>query len=422
MAALALAGLRVLEFGQIWSGPHCTRLLADLGAEVIKIESPRRPDLIRGPVHPSSPHEGTYPDDDPGERPYNRHGYFNERNRNKFGLALDVRHPQGRRVALELAAVSDVVVDNYAAGVMDRLGLGYDALRRARPDIIVVSMSGFGATGPERDYVGYGATFDYLAGFATVTGYADGVPQNLGINVGDPVAALHAAGAILAALIFRRATGRGQFIDLSQRESATRLSAPMLLEYQVEGIAPGPQGNRHRTMAPHGCYPCAGDDSWIAIAVENDRQWEALAGLSGLAQDERFADVVSRRRHAEELDGLVAAWTRKWERDELVSALRRAGVPCGPVNTARDLFEDQHLRARGFILSIAHPEAGTHEYFGVPWKPATDDMPVRPAPCFGEHNRELLGRPLGYSREGIEELEAAGVIASAPAASWDGSW
>lgn len=425
MAALPLAGVRVLDFSNIWSGPHCTRLLGDLGAEVIKIESPRRPDLIRGPVRPSSPHEGTYPDDDPGPRPYNRHGYFNERNRNKLGLAIDAADPRGREVILELAAVSDVVLDNYAAGVMERLGLGYGHLREARPDIIVVSMSGFGATGPERDYVGYGATFDYLAGYATTTGYEAGVPQNLGINAGDPVAALHAAGAVLAALVYRRATGRGQFIDLSQRESATRLSFDLLLTYQLIGRETAPRGNGHPTMAPHGCYPCAGEDRWVAIAVEGDRQWAAFAtaiGEPALAADPRFRDVVSRVRHAAALDDVVARWTMTREREDVVARLRVAGVPCGPVTTAEDLYADPHLRARGFICPIAHPEAGAHEYFGLPWLPAGADMPRRPAPCFGEHNREVLGRILGYDEERIGALEAAGVIASEPAPSWDGTW
>lgn len=425
MSALPLAGIRVLDFSNIWSGPHCTRLLADLGAEVIKIEAPRRPDLIRGPVRPSSPHEGTYPDDEPGARPYNRHGYFNERNRNKLGLAIDAADPRGREVILELAAVSDVVLDNYAAGVMERLGLGYDRLRKARSDIIVVSMSGFGSTGPERDYVGYGATFDYLAGYATTTGYEDGVPQNLGINAGDPVAALHAAGAILAALVFRRATGRGQFIDLSQRESANRLSVELLLAYQLTGTEPRLRGNRHPTMAPHGYYPCAGEDRWVAIAVEDDRQWAALAGIIGdpaLAADPRFSDVVSRVRNADALDEIVARWTASRERDEVVAALRAKGVPCGPVTTAQDLYADPHLWARGFICSIAHPEAGTHEYFGLPWSPAAAQMPRRPAPCFGEHNRQVLVRVLGYHEERIRALEAAGVLASEPAPSWDGTW
>ncbi len=425
MAELPLTGVRVLDFSNIWSGPHCTRLLADLGAEVIKVESPRRPDLIRGPVRPSSPHEGTYPDDEPGPRPYNRHGYFNERNRNKLGVAIDAADPRGREVLLDLAAVSDVVLDNFAAGVMERLGLGYERLRAVRSDLIVVSMSGFGATGPERDFVGYGATFDYLAGFASVTGYRDGVPQNVGINAGDPVAALHAAGAILAALIYRKRTGRGQFIDLSQRESATRLSAEFLAAYQLTGREPLRTGNRHPTMAPHGCYPCAGEDRWIAIAVERDTQWAALAGVMGsphLASDERFADVVSRVRHVADLDRLVAAWASPRDRDELVAALREAGVPCGPVTTAQDLYADAHLRARGFICTIRHPEAGEHEYFGLPWRPAANEMPRRPAPCFGEHNRQVLGGILGYPTERIDALEAAGVIAAAPAPSWDGSW
>lgn len=425
MAALPLSGIRVLDFSNIWSGPHCTRLLADLGAEVIKIESPRRPDLIRGPVRPSSPHEGTYPDDEPGRRPYNRHGYFNERNRNKLGLAIDAASPRGREVILDLAAVSDVVLDNYAAGVMERLGLGYDRLRGARPDIIVVSMSGFGATGPERDYVGYGATFDYLAGYASVTGYRDGVPQNLGINAGDPVAALHAAGAILAGLIYRRATRRGQFVDLSQRESATRLSVELLLEYQLAGREPPLRGNRHPTIAPHGVYPCAGDDRWVAIVAENDRQWVALCramGEPGVAFDPRFGDVVSRVRHAEALDELISRWTMVREREDVVAVLRGAGVPCGPVNTAADLYENPHLRARGFLRRIAHPEAGVHEYFGLPWRTAGLEMPLRPAPCFGEHNGEVLRRILGYDEGRIRALEAAGVLASEPAPSWDGTW
>ena len=324
MSRLPLVGVRVVDLSIIWAGPHCTRLLADMGAEVIKVESQGRFDPIRGPLQPRQPADGCYPGNEPGERPYNRHGYFNERNRNKLGLCLDLQHPRGRDAFLRLVAVSDVVVENFSAGAMDRLGLGYRELRRAKAEIIMASMPSFGCTGPESHYVGYGATNDQMSGIVSVTGYEDGEPQNIGINASDPLAGQHAAAAILAALYHREGTGRGQFIDLSHRESAVRLMGGPLLDYWLNGRIAGPRGGRLNFASPQGLYPCVGEERWLAVVVERDDQWQSLClamGRPELADDARYADVVSRWHRRRELDAVVGEWTKELSPEEAMEAL-----------------------------------------------------------------------------------------------------
>lgn len=370
-------------------------------------------------MHPA---EGCYPDDEPGERPYNRHGYFNERNRNKLGICLDLRHPRGRRAFLRLAAVSDVVVENFSAGTMDCLGLGYRRLRRARPDIIMLSMPAFGCTGPESHYLGYGATNDQMSGLVSVTGYEeDGGPQNIGINSSDPLAGQHGAAAVLAALYHRRRTGRGQFIDLSHRESACRLMAGPLMDYRGNGRIAGPRGNRPTHASPQGLYPCrpgesaarGGEERWLAIAVETDEEWAGLCRLMGrpeLAGDPRYADVVSRWRNRAALDELVAAWTRESPAGEAMEALQAAGVPAGVAHTGETLFTDPQLRFLDFFWRIEHTESGSHEYLGVAWHLSRSPGRLqRPAPCLGEHSEEVLRDIARLAHSDLEALRRLGL-------------
>ncbi|HZQ35377.1 MAG TPA: CoA transferase, partial [Dehalococcoidia bacterium] len=312
---LPLTRVRIADLTAVWAGPYATRLLADMGAEVIKVESASSPDLLRtlGLLPPGTP------------KSYNRAAYFNHNNRNKFGCAIDLATPQGRDLFLQLVAVSDVVIENFRADVLDKLGLGYEVLHGVRPDIILVSMPGHGKTGPEAGHIAYGTHVEQLAGLVSITGYEGEVPHKSGISYGDPVSGTAAAGAVMAALLYRRRTGRGQFVDLSQRESLTTLLGEYVVGYSMTSRVPGPQGNGHPAWAPHGVFRCDGQDQWVAIAVRNDAEFAALCRVIGredLAADPRFADGLTRHRHRAELVEPNTAWTSSRSPFEAAAALQ----------------------------------------------------------------------------------------------------
>ena len=410
MYRLPLSGIRVLDLTMGWAGPYASRLLGDMGAEVIKIESVRNWDVTRAP-HPLGRDV---------EKSYNRSGYFNHLNRNKLGCTLDLSHPRGRELFLGLVALSDAVMENYRSGVMDGLDLSYDALRQARPDVILVSISAHCKDGPESGRIANDAHAEQLAGLASLTGYPDRGPHKSGISYGDPVAGISAAAALCAALLYRRRTGRGRWVEVAQRETMTSLIGEFFVGFSMNGRQPPLLGNRHRSMSPHGCYPCAGppEAGWLAIAVASDAEFAALCRVMGraeLAADPRFADVVSRYRHQDELDKAISAWTRERTPQEAALALQEAGVAASPVPSVVDLMEDSHLRERGFFEQTAHPEAGVWEMDGVPWRLSLTPAHVRlNAPCFGEHNGYVFRHLLGLSAEEVAELERQGVTGREP--------
>ena len=408
MFRLPLYGIRVLDLTMAWAGPYATRLLGDMGAEVIKIEAVNSWDLIR-----------TFTGQPPTvERVWDKSPYFNQLNRDKYGCVLDLSQERGRELFLRLAAISDVVIENFRAEVMENLGLTYEALSAANPQLIVVSMPAHGGTGPERDFIAYGTNAEQLAGLCHLTGYEGGPPQKTGISYGDPVAGVAAAGAIALALWDRRRSGRGQFIEVAQRENLINMIGEQVVAYSMTEREPPRRANRHTSMAPHGCYPCLGDDQWLTLACEDDAQFAALCRVMGrpeLAADERFADVVSRYRNQDALDGEIAAWMRERSKEEAAEALQAAGVPASPVLSAPEVFEDAHLRARGFYESVSHAVAGTWDVEGPHWRFSESPAHVRlPAPAFGEHNGYVFGELLGLSEEEIAALEAEGVTGSAP--------
>jgi len=426
-AALPLGGVRILDLTMVWAGPYGTRILADMGAEVIKVEAVNFYDQLRN--------LGFLPPDT--ERRWNKSAYFNHNNRNKFGCTLDLTTPRGRALFLELVKTADVVVENYRAEVLDRLGLGYEVLRAVRPDIILVSMPGHGKDGPERDYVAYGTNIEQLAGLVALTGYVGGPPHASGISYGDPIAGTAMAGAVALALLHRARTGRGQYVELAQREVLTALIGEYLVGYGITGEQPAPQGNRHPLHAPHGVYPAQapgelyhGDapgaalaqpvprEPWIAIACETDDQFAALCGVMGrpaLARDPRFATAVARKAHEEELDGLIAAWTATQDKTALFHRLQATGVPCGPVLNPAEVLCDPHLRARGFFEWVTHPEAGTWDMEGPIYHLSCTPAHIRiNAPCFGEHNAWVLGHLLGVPEGELMALAAEGVIGTEP--------
>jgi crotonobetainyl-CoA:carnitine CoA-transferase CaiB-like acyl-CoA transferase len=407
---LPLDGVCVLDLGQVWAGPYAAMLLADQGADVIKIESPSRWDPNRCVVPPGPGHEKDW---------WNTGAYFQEYNRNKRSLALEIAHPRGREVLARLVRRADVVIENYRAGVLERLGIGYGWLRAQRDDVILVSMAAFGQTGPDCDRPGYGPVMEELSGIASLTGWGDGRPQlAIGYAYGDPVAATAAAAASIAALLHRRRTGRGQHVDLAQFDVLVAMIGGAFAEWSLTGSEPQQQGNRRPGCAPHGTYPCAGIDEWVAIAVENDEQWRGLRRAMGepeWARDSELDTAPARFARVNDLDERIAAWTRSQAKALVFERCIAEGVPAAPVHrTNHELLEDAQLRARGFYERVVHPAGGEWQMHGWEWRPADAGRCVRwPAPDFGADNDAIL-REVGLSDDETAALAAEGVIGSTP--------
>lgn len=434
-----LAGVRILDLSRVWAGPLATRILGDMGADVIRVEAiggrgPRQvPDAV---VQRSR----RYPENEAGERPWNREGMYNKFNRNKRAVTLQLDTPQGRAAFEQLVMISDIVIENYSPRVMPQLGLGYERLRELNPGIIYIGMPGYGWSGPARDWVAYGTTLEPGAGLSSLMGYADSGPYKSGVAWADPVAGLNAAAALLVALWDRRADGRGQAIELAQLEGMIGFAGEEVLAAQVRGHDRPRLGNRHISHAPQGCYPCRGNDergtlndevgdepvhhssfnvhpsdSWIAISVTDDTAWAALCAEAGF--DPKYAALrLEERIDAHDaLDAAIAAWTVEHDQAELMHRLQARGVAACAVLDAKGLVEDPHLAARGFFVTISHPDAGTYPFPGQPIHlgetPATFR---RPAPGLGQHNREVLGGLLGMTEEELKERHAAGIIADQP--------
>ena len=410
----ALEGIRILDFSRIWAGPHATKLLADMGAEVIKVESVRAWDPHRMIVG-----SGNLPDGERGDDPWNRSGWFNTLHMSKLGVTAEMRHPQGKALIEELVSISDVVIENFRSGLMDRRGLGYDRLREIRPDVIMVSMPAFGSAGPWKDFIQYGIGQEQLGGIASMNGYrGEDAPVKSGVNFGDPISGAHAAGAVLSALWRRRRTGEGCFIDVSQLESAIMTIGEHLLGFQINGQRAPNRGNRHPVYAPHGAYPCQGEDEWITIAVAGDDEWRrlcAVMGMSYLATDPDYEDVLARHRNHDALDAVISAWTQDKPVNHLMHLLQDAGVSATPVMTGEAIFNDPQYQERGLLEFVDHPSCGPYFMPGAAWK-MSETMPgVRwHAPRLGEHNELVFGELLGMSAEAIAEPTEEGVSGTAP--------
>lgn len=393
MDRLPLDGIRVCDFCWVWAGPTCTRLLAYLGAEVIKIESWDRLDPERSVV----PQPGQEPP------PPNQNIAFNCINLNKMGITLNLKHPRAIELVKEIVKVSDMVSNNFAAGVLDRLGLGYESLREIRPDIIMLSMSGFGATGPYRSYRGYASTFEALAGLTDMSGYRDGPPARSAAGPHMDIAnGFMGAFAALVALNHRKRTGEGQLVDLSEWEVPSFLIGERFLDYAMNQRNPSRQGNRDDVMAPHNCYPCRGEDKWVSIAIATEDEWRSFCEVMGdpeWTRQERFADAFSRYKNQKELDKLIGDWTRQFTHYEVMERLQRVGVAAIPSFNYAELISDPHVRERNCFVEVEHPEAGKAMNPVPPWRmSATPAKITGHAPMVGEHNEqvflELLGIPM----------------------------
>ncbi|MGW1208791.1 CoA transferase [Streptomyces sp. NPDC002499] len=399
----ALHGIRVLDLTWVLAGPYCTKILADHGADVIKVESAGRPDPTRfAPFM----HLSRGPHTDP-----NTNGYFNEVNRNKRSIALDTRTDDGIAVLRELIARSDVLVENFSSTVMRKLGLDYEELRRINPDLVYVSMSGMGHTGPRNGWVSYADTVSASGGLTGLTGWGPDDVVGVIYGHGDIVAGLQAALATVAALEHRAVTGRGQHIDLSQLEAiAAHMGTSLLGGPKVK-----PSGNTHPSWSPQGVYRCLGADRWLAVSVRDDHEWAALCEVIGrpeLATDERTRTAEARRAAADLVDAALGEWTRTLPADTAAEALQAHGVPAGAVQDGRELVEhDPQLRARGFYVRKDHPVAGAFLHEGVPIRLARTPGGIREAaPVLGADTDAVLSEVAGFSAERIRGLREAGVL------------
>ena len=403
--AEALDGVKVVEFAAYAAGPGITKYLADHGAIAVHVESGARPDGFRV----------NYPPFKDNLTGLNRSGCFSLFNNNKLGVTLNLKTGEGRALARRLTAWSDVVVENFTPGTMKRLGLDYEVLRGIKPDLIMLSTCNQGQTGPHANHSGFGTQLSSLAGFTNLAGYPGGPPMILYGPYIDFVAVAFGFLAVAAALDHRRRTGEGQYIDLSQYEAGLQFIAPTLLDARINGRATGRMGNRAVAAAPHGAYPCRGQDRWCALSVWSDAEWERLVAAMGhpaWAADERFRTLAGRKRHEAELDRSIAEWTREHDPEEVVERLRARGLRAGAVRTMSEVFADPQLTHRGIWWPMEHPEMGRHHGKAPPFilrkSPA---RPARPAPCLGEHNRQVFVDLLGMSEAEFGALEASGVIA-----------
>lgn len=403
MDNLPLEGIRIVDLGQVVAVPFATQWLAIMGAEVILIESRRRTSGTRE----NPPFAGGEPD-------LNTSSRFNLISCNKLSCTLDLTTSQGIELVKELAKVSDVMVDNFSTGTMEKLGLGYPVLKELKPDIIVLSVGAFGRAGPLKNYVGFHSAVNLFSGVADTTGYIGGHPRLLGAILPDPLSGAYSALAILEALHHRSKTGEGQYIDMSMAEVMTSLIPEAIADYTMNGREPEKIGNRDRCKSPHGVYRCLGEDKWLAISVSNEDEWQALCHATNHSEwllDPRFSDEAKRRENQNELDKLIGEWTRTRTPYEAMEILQKAGVPAGPSLNAQELLEDPHLKERGFVVSADHPRAGRKPMCGLPWKISSlREIEYKHAPLMGQHNNYVLYNLLGITEKNVERLVEEEVV------------
>jgi crotonobetainyl-CoA:carnitine CoA-transferase CaiB-like acyl-CoA transferase len=390
-----LQGVRVVELTKVWAGPYVGKLLAFLGAEVIRIESLGSMDVTR-----------TY-----GVADINNAPGFQAVNPQKLSVQIDMKRPQGVGLILDLLAKSDIVVENLRPGAVKRLGLGYEKVKASKPDIVYVSMGMYGTEGPLSYQTGYAPCFVALAGLSALVGYEGGAPRGMNVRYGDSTFGAAAAYAATVALLHRRRKGVGQFIDVSAVECMSSMIGDSIMDFALNGAVRECDGNRHAEMAPHGTYPCR-DGEWISLAVSSDRAWGALASAMGrpeLAWDPRFRGLADRKAHEVELDRLVAAWTGTGSAGTLVAELQQRGVAAGKSQSSVDLIADQHLWARGFFPEVSDREGNTKTIVGPSWKMSRGAAVTDRAPRLGEHNEYVLGDILGLSAHEQRKLSDAGI-------------
>jgi len=400
-SALPLQGIRVINFGWVWAGPVAGQTLGFLGAEVLKVESRARIDMTRN-LPPFA--EGV-----PGpDRSLSNHACW----AGNGSVTLNLKQPEAKQLALELIAKSDVVIENFGPGVMEELGLGYLQLRKVRHDIVMFSMPAAGLYGPLREVRTYGLSVTSTTGLDSLVGYKDGGPIPVENAFSDPFVGIFGAFAILTALHHRDATGQGQHVDFSQQEAIMQMVGPAYMDYVLNGRVGGPKGNEHplAAAAPHGVFPCAGDDRWISIAVASDAEWQALVlamDSPAWAADARFATCHGRVAAIDELHTHLAAWSAAFDDRALAARLQARGVAAAPVLNVADLLADPHYRARGTFIEVEHPLGFRETIYGPYVKTSRTVPDVRPGPVIGRDNervfRDILGLPEERYRRLVEE-------------------
>lgn len=403
MAKQIFEGLKVIEFAWAAVGPQVGREFSEHGATVVKIESHGRLDLMRT----AAPFKDNIAS-------YDRSAYFAAYNAGKLSISVNLTKPQSEGLIRRLVAWADVLVEAWAPGVMDKLGLGYESCRQINPGIVYVSTCMLGHSGRHRDFAGVGNHLNSIGGFSHATGWPDGEPTNVHTAYSDFIAPWYAMLAAVGGLLRRRKTGEGVYIEQSQMEAALTFVGPHILDYVANDNLLGRRGNRDRYMSPHGVYPCRGADRWVAIAVKNDDDWQCLREVMGdpeWAGDPRFDLVVGRKENEDELDRLLGEWTKGFPPEQVMAMLQGAGVAAGVVQTGQDLLADPHLKERQHFRRLNHSVLGPHPFNAPAYKLSrTPCEVVRPSPCLGEHNEHVLKDLLGYSDDDIADMLVTGVV------------
>jgi len=412
MAYNVLNGIRILDLTMVFAGPVATKIMAELGAEIIKIESWQRPDVFT--------RANVYPENTPGDQPWNRGCLFHSLNMGKRAISLNLATEKGREIFKELVKISDVVIENFSPRVMTNWGLDYEQLKRLNPGLIMVSISGLGHSGPLKDYYMYVPGMEGMSGLTHSTGYPDEPPLLSGCAYGDWVTGANAAMALVTALFHQKATGEGQYVDISGREATICHVGDIVMDYVLNKRDRGRMGNRHLGCAPHGCYRCKGEDDWVAIAIETDSQWRRFVREikePGALHDPRLASKRGRLHHQQELDCLIEEWTVQRDKVEIMEALQKLRIPAGAVLNMKEVNLNPHLKSRGFFDLVDHGD-------DVNRRPLPGQLPVkfrgvnkralRRAPRFSEHTDDVLGSLLGLSAQDLARLEEEKVIGRTP--------
>ena len=399
---LPLEGIRIADFGQIIAVPYTAQMLAWMGAEVILIETE---DRLTTRVWPP------FAEAEPG---VNRSGGFNLVNSSKMSCTLNLRDPEGVALAKQIIAVSDVLVENYSSGTMERMGLGYEAVQALRPDVVYLSLGAFGRTGPMKDLVGFHSVINLFSGLASVTGHKGSHPRIMGGLFPDAFSGCYCVLALLEALYHRANTGEGQYIEVAMTEVLATILPEAVMEYTLDGTEPERVGNRHPEKVPHNVFRCLGDENWVAISVEDDAQFRALAQVAGIpkwAEDPRFSTTEARLSHQDELEPLIEQWTLGCQVEDVVEKLQAAGVPAGPVLDSAQVLADPHMVQRGYVQSPDHPIVGPRPMGAFSWTVDGGQPAIpRSAPLFGEHNKKVIQELLQVPGEEFERLMQNGVI------------
>jgi benzylsuccinate CoA-transferase BbsF subunit len=398
----ALEGIKVLDFSWAGAGPFATKFLADFGAEVFKVESKKRPDI--GRLTPPFKNNVRNPDGS---------ALFLQTNTGKLSISLNLQNPKGIEIVKKLAGKVDIVMENFTPGVMTRLGLTYDELKKIKPDIIMASSSIYGQIGPKSRLSGFGNTGSAISGHYMLTGWPDRDPVSPGIAYADIVQPIYSTIAILAALEYRRNTGKGQLIDITQVETMVQFISPAMLDYFANGQIEKRMGNRNEYASPHGVFPCKGDDRWCAIAVFSEDVWKKLCTVMGnpeWCREVKFSTLEQRKKYEDELESHISKWTAGYDRFELTTILQKAGVASGPVQDGEDLFNDPHLRERQSFVKLTHPVIGECNHPTQPVKFSDYTPELKTSPCIGEHNEYVYKKFLGIPDDEYNTLLSEGVF------------